>query len=659
MVDPNAPTQEVNVSRPSTSTPAPARVGVLAAGGPGEMDRHLWNEGTNHRAYRTMGAHLVVVDGRPGTSFAVWAPNAERVSVIGDWNGWDKERHPLRPMGDSGIWQGFVPDVGKGAVYKYHVRSRLGGFHVDKADPFGFKHEAGPGTQSIVWDLDYGWGDGAWMAERARRNGLRAPMSVYEIHLGSWRRKPEEGNRSLTYRELAPLLADHCERLGFTHVELLPVTEHPFYGSWGYQTTGYFAATSRYGDPQDLMFLVDTLHQRGIGVLLDWVPSHFPTDAHGLAFFDGTHLFEHADRRQGHHPDWDSFVFNYGRNEVKSFLLSSAMFWLDRYHLDGLRVDAVASMLYLDYSRKEGEWIPNVFGGRENLEAITFLRRLNEVVYAEYPDTQTVAEESTSWPMVSRPLYVGGLGFGMKWDMGWMHDTLEYFRKDPVYRRYHHNGLTFRSMYAFSENFVLALSHDEVVHGKGSLLDKMPGDGWQQFANLRLLYAFMWATPGKKLLFMGGELGQGQEWSHERSLDWHLLDHPSHAGVQALVGDLNRLMRENPAFHALDFDPAGFEWIDANDADASVLTFLRKGGEGAPEVLVALNFTPVPRHYRVGVPRGGTWRELLNSDAAEYGGSGVGNHGGREADAIPAHGRPHSLWLTLPPLGAVFLRAGG
>jgi len=644
---------------PGPSQPDATRAPVLAAGGPGEMDRHLWNEGTNHRAYRTMGAHLAVVDGQAGTSFAVWAPNAERVSVIGDWNGWDKERHVLRPMGESGVWQGFVPGVRKGAVYKYHVRSRLGGHQEDKADPFGFKHEAGPGTQSIVWDLDYRWGDDRWMAERARRNGMRAPASVYEVHLGSWRRSPEEGNRSLGYRELAPLLADYCERMGFTHVELLPVTEHPFYGSWGYQTTGYFGATSRYGDPQDLMFLVDTLHQRGVGVILDWVPSHFPTDAHGLAFFDGTHLYEHADRRQGHHPDWDSFVFNYGRNEVKSFLLSSAMFWLDRYHVDGLRVDAVASMLYLDYSRKEGEWIPNAFGGRENLDAIAFLRRLNQVVYAEHPDVQTIAEESTSWPMVSRPLYVGGLGFGMKWDMGWMHDTLEYFRKDPIHRRYHHNGLTFRSMYAFSENFVLALSHDEVVHGKGSLLDKMPGDGWQKFANLRLLFAYMWATPGKKLLFMGGELGQGREWSHERSLDWHLLDHPWHAGVQALVRDLNRLVAENPALHALDFDAAGFEWVDANDADASVLTFLRKGGEGTADVLVALNFTPVTREYRVGVPRGGPWREVLNSDAAIYGGSGVGNYGGRDADDVPAHGRPHSLWLTLPPLGAVFLRAGG
>jgi len=634
-----------------------AAQGVLAAGGPGEVDRHLWNEGTNHRAHESMGAHLSVVDGVAGTAFAVWAPNAERVTVIGDWNGWDKERHALRPMGDSGIWHGFVPGVKKGAVYKYHVRSRLHGYTVDKADPFGFKHEMGPGTQSIVWDLDYRWGDGAWMKARRERNGLGAPMSVYELHLGSWRRRPEEGNRSLSYRELAPLLADHCESHGFTHVEVLPITEHPFYGSWGYQTTGYFAATSRYGDPQDLMFLVDTLHQRGIGVLLDWVPSHFPTDAHGLAFFDGTHLFEHADRRQGHHPDWDSFVFNYGRNEVRSFLLSSAMFWLDHYHVDGLRVDAVASMLYLDYSRKEGEWIPNVHGGRENLEAIQFMRRLNEVVFAEHPDVQTVAEESTSWPMVSRPVYVGGLGFGMKWDMGWMHDTLEYFRRDPVYRRFHQNALTFRMVYAFSENFVLALSHDEVVHGKGSLLDKMPGDGWQKFANLRLLYGYMWGSPGKKLLFMGGEFGQGQEWSHERSLDWHLLGHPLHAGVAEWVRDLNLALRENPALHAHDFDAAGFEWVDCNDADASVLSWLRHGDHADPDVLVVANFTPVPRDgYRVGVPHGGFWREVLNSDAHEYGGSGVGNLGGRDAEPVPAHGRAFSISLTLPPLGLVFLR---
>jgi 1,4-alpha-glucan branching enzyme len=634
---------------------------VMPGGGPGDWDRHLWNEGTNYRAYRSMGAHLATVEGVAGVSFAVWAPNAALVTVIGDFNGWNKDTHALRQLGDSGIWQGFVPGVRQGATYKFHVRSRHHGFAVDKADPFGFMHETAPATQSIVWNLDdYAWQDGDWMKGRHAKNALASPMSVYEVHLGSWRRNPEEGNRSLTYREAGPLLAAYCAEHGFTHVELLPIMEHPFYGSWGYQTTGYFAPTSRYGTPQDFMFLVDTLHQHGIGVLLDWVPSHFPTDEFGLAYFDGTHLFEHADRRQGHHPDWDSFIFNYGRNEVRSFLLSSALFWLDRYHVDGLRVDAVASTLYLDYSRKEGEWIPNKYGGRENLEAIAFLRKLNEVVYAEYPDVQTVAEESTSWPMVSRPLYVGGLGFGMKWDMGWMHDTLEYFKHEPVHRKFHHNQITFRMMYAFTENFVLALSHDEVVHGKRSLLGKMPGDAWQKFANLRLLYGYMWAQPGKKLLFMGGEFGQGQEWGHDRSLDWHLLGLEPHAGLQRWVRDLNAAMRENPALHVLDFDGAGFEWIDANDAEASVLSFLRKGRPGDPEILVVLNATPIPRDsYRIGVPRGGWWREILNSDAALYGGTGWGNMGGQEAAPVGAHGRLYSLALTLPPLGAVFLRREG
>ena len=633
---------------------------VLPGGGPGELDLHLWSEGTSYRAYRTMGAHLGTVDGLAGTSFAVWAPNAERVTVMGDFNGWDKGRHALRPLGPSGVWQGFIPGVSQGAVYKYHVRSRERGYTVDKADPFGVFQESAPATQSIVWDLAYEWGDADWMASRRERNGMRSPISIYEVHLGSWRRVPEERDRPLGYRELAPLLADYAVDMGFTHVELLPVAEHPFYGSWGYQTTGYFAPTSRYGNPQDFMFLVDTLHRRGIGVILDWVPSHFPADEHGLAYFDGTHLFEHADRRQGHHPDWDSYIFNYGRNEVRSFLLSSALSWLDRYHVDGLRVDAVASMLYLDYSRRPGEWIPNRFGGRENLDAIAFLRRFNEVVYAEYPDVQTIAEESTSWPMVSRPVYVGGLGFGMKWDMGWMHDTLTYLRHDPVFRRYHHNELTFRTMYAFSENFVLSLSHDEVVHGKRSLLDRMPGADRDRFANLRLLFADQWAQPGKKLLFMGGELAQGLEWSHERSLDWHLLGTDRHAGVQRWVRDLNRLMRAEPALHVNDFDPAGFEWVDANDAEASVISFLRRAGPDAPEILVVLNFTPVPRQaYRVGVPRGGVWEEVLNSDAPIYGGSGWGNFGRVEAAPVASHGRPHSLALTLPPLGAIFLRGGG
>ncbi len=625
----------------------------------GEDDLHLFNEGTLRRAYRHLGAHLAERGGARGVSFAVWAPNAEGVSVVGDFNGWREGANALRPMGTSGIWQGFVPGPGQGAIYKYRIRSRLHGFVVDKADPFAFRAETPPRTASIVWDLAYRWGDERWMRERGARQTLASPISIYEVHLGSWRRVPEEGNRPLTYRELAPRLADHAADMGFTHVELLPVMEHPFYGSWGYQTTGYFAATSRYGTPQDLMFLVDTLHQRGIGVLLDWVPSHFPTDEHGLAYFDGTHLYEHADRRRGHHPDWDSFIFNYGRHEVRSFLISSALFWLDAYHADGLRVDAVASMLYLDYSRRPGEWIPNPHGGRENLEAVEFLRRLNADVYAEYPDVQTHAEESTSWPMVSRPAYVGGLGFGLKWDLGWMNDTLRHLRRDPVHRRHHHGELTFRTLYAGSENFVLPLSHDEVVHGKGSLLARMPGDDRQRFAGLRLLLAWQLAQPGKKLLFMGAELAQEAEWNHERSLDWHLLADPRHAGVQAWVRDLNRALREHPALHVRDCEPGGFEWIDCGDTENGVLSVLRQGWEGHPPVVIVLNFTPVPRTgYGVGLPRAGPWRELLNGDAVVYGGEGWGNLGRVEASGGPLHGRPASARLTLPPLAALFLTPG-
>jgi 1,4-alpha-glucan branching enzyme len=576
--------------------------------------------------------------------------------VIGDFNGWDKKAHPMEPVEASGIWQAFIPGLERGASYKYHLRSRVSRHVVDKADPFAFHCETPPKTGSKVWDLAYDWADAEWMRDRKRRISLQAPVSIYEVHLGSWRRVPEDGGRSMSYREIAPLLADYAARMGFTHVELLPIMEHPFYGSWGYQTTGYFAPTSRYGTPQDLMFLVDTLHQRGIGVILDWVPSHFPTDEHGLAYFDGTHLYEHADRRQGHQPDWDSFVFNYGRHEVRSFLTSSAMFWLDAYHADGLRVDAVASMLYLDYSRKPGEWIPNAHGGRENLEAMAFLRELNERVYREYPDVQTMAEESTSWPMVSRPLYLGGLGFGLKWDMGWMHDTLGYMARDPYFRRFHHDAVTFRTMYAFTENFVLPLSHDEVVHGKKSLLDKMSGEGDARFANLRLLFAWMYAQPGKKLLFMGGEFAQGLEWSHERSLDWHLLGTPAHAGVQAWIEDLNRAYGAEPALHALDCDPAGFQWVDCCDTEHSVAAFLRKDAQGGV-VLAAFNFTPVPRAaYRLGVPRGGFWAEILNSDATRYGGSGAGNLGGVESEPVAAHGHPQSLTLTLPALGALFLK---
>ncbi len=625
-----------------------------------EDDLYLLNEGTHYRLYEKLGAHPVTVHGVAGTFFAVWAPNAQQVSVIGDFNGWEPSAHPLQPRGYSGVWEGFIPGVGKGDLYKYHITSRYHGYRAEKADPLAFYCEVPPRSASIVWDLDYQWGDQEWMEKRWQRNALDAPMTIYEVHLGSWMRVPEEGYRPLTYRELAPRLAEYVERMGFTHVELLPIMEHPLYRSWGYQTTGYFAPTSRYGTPQDFMFLVDYLHQRGIGVILDWVPSHFPTDGHGLGLFDGTHLYEHADPRKGFHPDWKSYIFNYGRNEVRSFLMSSAHFWLDRYHVDGLRVDAVASMLYLDYSRQEGEWIPNQFGGRENLEAIDFLRRFNEEIYRTYPDVQTFAEESTAWPMVSRPTYLGGLGFGLKWDMGWMHDTLQYMSRDPIYRQYHHNELTFRMLYAFWENFVLPLSHDEVVHGKGSLLGKMPGDDWQKFANLRLLYGYMYAQAAKKLLFMGGEFGQWREWNHDESLDWHLLQYEPHAGLQRWVADLNRLYRSEPAMYELDFDWAGFEWIDCNDAASSTISLIRKGKTTDDIILVVANFTPVPRfNYRVGVPRDGFWKEVLNSDAREYWGSGLGNCGGMDAEAVPFHGRPYSLNLTLPPLAAVFFKSQG
>ena len=592
-----------------------------------------------------------------GTYFGVWAPNARDVSVMGDFNGWDKTSHYLRPKKASGLWEGFLPNVGRGAVYKYHIRSRYNDYEVDKADPFAYLHQPPPGTGSVVWDVQYAWGDQDWMVQRENANGLDGPMAVYEVHLGSWMRKAEEKNRPLTYREIAPKLGEYVRHMGFTHVEFLPVMEHPFYGSWGYQSLGYFAPTSRYGTPQDLMYLVDYLHQQGVGVILDWVPSHFPSDEHGLAYFDGTHLFEHADPRQGVQPEWRSFVFNYGRNEVRSFLISSAFFWLDRYHADGLRVDAVASMLYLDYGRKAGEWIANKHGGRENLAAIDFLRRLNKEVYHHRPGVQTVAEESTDWPMVSRPIYVGGLGFGLKWDMGWMHDTLAYMSHDPIHRSCHHNSLTFRLLYAFHENFMLPLSHDEVVYGKGSLLAKMPGDDWQKFANLRLLLGYMYAQPGKKLLFMGGEFGQWNEWYHETSLDWHLLEYPLHRGIQQWVEDLNRLYKSESALYARDFDASGFRWIDCNDVQQSVLSWIRRDDGRGSELVIVGNFTPVPRHnYRIGVSEGGMWKELLNSDAGRYEGSGQGNMGGLEASPVPFHGLPFSLNLTLPPLAIVFFK---
>jgi 1,4-alpha-glucan branching enzyme len=620
-----------------------------------DWDFHLFNEGSHHRLWEKLGAHLTP----DGAIFGVWAPNAAAVSVIGEWNDWKPQTNQLERRGESGLWEGFIPGVAKGMKYKFHIVSRYNGFRVDKADPFGVRHETPPQTGSVLWDLDYEWNDADWMAGRATHNSFTAPFSIYEVHLGSWRR-PDGEDRPMSYREIAGPLAEYVRKMNFTHVELMPVMEHPFYGSWGYQCTGFFAPTSRYGTPQDFMHLVDVLHQNGIGVILDWVPSHFPTDEHGLAYFDGTHLFEHADPRKGFQPDWGSLVFNYGRPEVRSFLLSSALYWLGVYHADGIRVDAVASMLYLDYSRKHGEWVPNEFGGRENIEAISFLRRLNEDVYKVHPDVQVIAEESTAWPMVSRPTYIGGLGFGMKWDMGWMHDALRYFSKDPIHRKFHHNDLTFRMMYAFTENFVLPLSHDEVVHGKGSLIGKMTGDEWQRFANLRLLFASMVSQPAKKLLFMGGEFGQWREWNHDRALDWQLLDAAPHAALQRWVEDLNKVYRDIPAMHD-DFHPDGFEWIDCCDVENSVVTLLRKSRSQPGEiVVVALNHTPDPRHnYMIGVPSGGHWREILNSDAVEYGGSGQGNMGGVDAVPIPLHGRKWSVTLTLPPLGAVFLMNDG
>jgi len=623
-----------------------------------EHNIYHFREGTYFRAYETLGAHPLPTTAQraAGTRFAVWAPNASAVSVVGDFNGWQRGAHPLAARGDSsGIWEGMVEGVGVGALYKYHIVSRYGDYAVDKSDPYAFRAEVPPRTASVVWDLGFEWHDEKWMRQRARANALTAPCSIYELHLGSWRRVPAEHNRSLGYRELAHALADYVTAIGFTHVELLPVMEHPFYGSWGYQVTGYFAPSARYGTPQDFMYFVDHLHERGIGVILDWVPSHFPSDEHGLAHFDGTHLYEHADPRQGYHPEWNSSIFNYDRAEVRNFLASSALFWLDTYHVDGLRVDAVASMLYLDYGRRAGEWIPNRFGGHENLAAVEFLKQLNLAAYRDHPDTQTIAEESTAWPMVSRPTYLGGLGFGLKWNMGWMHDTLKYFQQDPLHRKYHHSRLTFSIWYAFSENFVLPLSHDEVVHGKGSLIGKMPGDEWQQFASLRLLFGYMWTHPGKKLLFMGGEFGQKREWSHDESLEWHVLEYPLHAGVQRWVRDLNHLYRMTPALHEQDFSAGGFQWIDCDDADVSVTSFLR-WGSGGDVALVACNFTPVPRdRYRIGVPRGGRWRERLNSDAADYGGSGLGNLGALETAAVAAHGHGQSLEVHLPPLAVLVL----
>ena len=630
-----------------------------------DHDVYLFKEGSHFKLHKKLGAHAATVNGPEGkvegVHFAVWAPNAERVCVAGDFNGWDGSGHPLKVRDDwSGIWEGFIPGLKNGALYKYRVESRYRGFKMDKSDPFAFSSEVPPKTASVVWNRSYSWADSGWMAERRRHNSLKGPVSIYEVHPGSWKRVPEEGNRFLTYRELALELARYVKEMGFTHVELLPVMEHPFYGSWGYQTVGYFSPTSRYGTPEDFMFFVDHLHQNGIGVILDWVPSHFPTDGHGLAFFDGTHLYEHADPRKGFHPDWASCIFNYGRNEVRSFLISSALYWLEMFHIDGIRVDAVASMLYLDYSRKDGEWIPNEYGGRENLEAMSFLKRLNEAVYAEFPDVQTMAEESTDWPMVSKPTYLGGLGFGMKWNMGWMHDTLKYISIDPLFKKFHHDTLIFSIWYAFSENFVLPLSHDEVVHGKGSIIGKMPGDEWQRHANLRLLYGYMFTHPGKKLLFMGNEFGQVREWNHEESLEWHVLQYDFHAGVQRWVKDLNRVYRGEPAMYELDFENAGFEWIDFGNYFDSVLSYVRNSIETKAIILTICNFTPVVREdYTIGVPEGGWWQEILNSDSSLYGGTNVGNTGGVNAGAKESHGRPFSLKIKLPPLSCVMFKWGG
>jgi 1,4-alpha-glucan branching enzyme len=613
----------------------------------GELDRHLLGEGRHERLWQALGAHERVVDGVAGTAFAVWAPNARAVRVVGDFNSWDGRLHPMRSLGSSGIWELFVPAVGAGTKYKFELVTAARALTL-KADPLAFATEAPPATASVVYTSSHAWGDEDWMARRQERNSVGAPISVYEVHLGSWR-------RGLSYRELAEQLPDYVADLGFTHVEFMPVAEHPYAPSWGYQVSAYYAPTARFGSPDDLRHLIDRLHQRGIGVIVDWVPAHFPKDAFALARFDGTALYEHEDPRRGEHPDWGSLVFNFGRNEVRNFLIANALYWLEEFHVDGLRVDAVASMLYLDYSREEGEWVPNEFGGNEDLDAVRFLKDFNTVVYREHPGAMTVAEESTAWPSVSRPVYLGGLGFGFKWNMGWMHDTLQYISKDPIYRRFHHHQLTFSLIYAFSENFILPISHDEVVHGKGSLLGKMPGDRWRRFANLRAYLAYMWAHPGKQLLFMGSELAQESEWSHERSIDWEALADPLHQGAQALVRDLNRAYRARPALWERDASPEGFAWIDPNDVDDNALSFIRYGASGEPLVCLC-NFSPVPRvDYRVGLPRPGRWTEVLNTDAGDYGGSNVGNLGGVEAEEIGWDGQPASARVTLPPLATVWL----
>lgn len=623
-----------------------------------DFDVHLFREGKHYSLYEKLGSHAVEHRGTQGVYFAVWAPNAYRVSLVGDFNGWNNQSHPMKPRWDgSGIWETFVPQIEQGATYKYFIESNTNGYTVEKGDPFAIHWETPPNTGTKVWDGAYTWNDQEWMDSRKEKASEPRPMAVYEMHLGSWKRKGDHGELFLTYRDLAEELPTYLKWMGYTHVEFLPVMEHPFYGSWGYQLVGFFAPSSRFGTPQDFKYLIDKLHEAGISVILDWVPSHFPSDQHGLSYFDGTHLFEHEDPRQGYHPDWNSYIFNYGRNEVRSFLISSALYWLKEYHIDGLRVDAVASMLYLDYSRKEGEWIPNQYGGRENIEAIQFLREFNDAVDAVYPEVQTIAEESTAWPMVSRPTQIGGLGFEMKWMMGWMHDTLEYFSQDPIYRSYNQGMVTFSLMYAFTENFMLPLSHDEVVHGKGPLIDKMPGDEWQKFANLRTLYAYMYAHPGTKLLFMGGEFGQTREWKHDSSLDWHLNEFAPHGSLQWMVKQMNEFYRSEPAMYEKPFDPSGFEWIDISDYENCVISFVRKGHQHQNNLYVVMNLTPVVREsYSIGVPEKGHLKEVFNTDHTDFWGSGVGNEGRIETKPVPMHGRPRSVNLRLPPLGTIFLK---
>jgi len=626
-----------------------------------DYDLYLSGEGTHYQKYEKLGAHVREMAGARGVHFGVWAPNAQRVSVVGDFNFWDGRVHPMRLRGNTGIWEIFIPGLGEGTLYKFEIRSRVGGYWGLKSDPYGFAAEKRPHNASVVADIDkHQWKDSEWLAARAARDWLHSPMSIYEVHLGSWRRKRHEANRWLTYRELADELVPYVRAMGYTHIELMPIMEHPLDKSWGYQTVGYFAVTSRFGTPEDFMYFVDRCHQEGLGVILDWTPAHFPRDAHGLALFDGTHLYEHADPRKGPHPDWGTLVFNYGRNEVQNYLLSNALFWIEKYHIDGLRVDAVASMLYLDYSRKHGEWIPNPFGGRENLEAIAFLKHLNEVLHTRNPGALTIAEESTSWPAVSRPVYDGGLGFDLKWNMGWMNDTLKFIALDPIHRQYHHNTLTFSMIYAFTENFVLPLSHDEVVHGKRSLLEKMPGDDWQKFANLRLLFGYMWAHPGKKLMFMGSELAMRNEFWEDGSVDWALEGSPPHRGVQQLLSDLNHLHAKEPALHELDFEWAGFEWLEANDSSNSVISFLRRSRNPDDAIVVVCNFTPMVRgDYRVAVPRPGYYREILNTDSAYYWGSGAGNQGGVQAEPVPWNGKAYSIKLRLPPLAVIYFKLEG